>query len=109
MSSTTMPRLTCASSAAAPQLSDDEDLVASVREVLPSAESHFALLAMLQTITSRSRAAGVPCWVTAGTLLGAVRHGGLGPHDDRPGPVELLESDVPRCSLPLGSTGGSLP
>ena len=84
----------------------DDESVAGVLEVLPSAESQFALLAMLQTIDERLTAQNIPYWVTAGTLLGAVRHGGLIPHDDDLD-IELLESDVPRAKAALGSIGRS--
>lgn len=40
------------------------------------------LLAALQTVDELFTAAGIPYWMTCGTLLGAVRHRGFIPHDD---------------------------
>jgi len=83
-----------------------ESLQDALKRVLPSVSHHNKLLAMLQTIDERLTHAGIPYWITGGTLLGAARHGGFIPHDDDVD-IELLESDLPRATEALGSIGRS--
>eukprot|EP00927_Polykrikos_kofoidii_P044502 TRINITY_DN38449_c0_g1_i1.p1 TRINITY_DN38449_c0_g1~~TRINITY_DN38449_c0_g1_i1.p1 ORF type:complete len:442 (-),score=69.59 TRINITY_DN38449_c0_g1_i1:134-1459(-) len=58
------------------------------------------ILTLLQAICSALDAAGIPCWLTGGTLLGALRHGGFVPHDDD-ADLECFESDWPRIEAHL--------
>ncbi|CAE8657491.1 unnamed protein product, partial [Polarella glacialis] len=62
----------------------------AIRRALPPPSLQQRLLAMLQAIDERLEKAGVTYWVTGGTLLGAIRHGGFIPHDDDLD-IELLE------------------
>jgi len=77
-----------------------------LRSALPHASLHAQLLAMLQTIDEKLTSAGIPYWVTGGTLLGAMRHKGFIPHDDDID-IELYESDLPLAMEALGSIGRS--
>lgn len=61
---------------------------------------------MLQTIDERLSLAGVPYWITGGTLLGAIRHKGFIPHDDDVD-IEILGSDLHRAMDALGAVGRS--
>jgi len=53
------------------------------------------LLVLLQATCKAFETGGVRCWLTGGSLLGALRHGGFIPHDDDVD-LECLESDLPR-------------
>jgi phosphorylcholine metabolism protein LicD len=37
-------------------------------------------LCMLQKLDEMLTTAGIPYWITCGTLIGAIRHGGFAPH-----------------------------
>ena len=89
-----------------PDATPNESIHVALASVLPKAGVHAELLAMLQTIDEKLMAASVPYWATGGTLLGAVRHRGIIPHDDDVD-IELLESDLPRAVSALGSIGDS--
>ncbi|CAE8603704.1 unnamed protein product, partial [Polarella glacialis] len=78
----------------------------AIRRALPPPSLQQRLLAMLQAIDERLEKAGITYWVTGGTLLGAIRHGGFIPHDDDLD-IELLEEDLPRAQVALGSVGES--
>lgn len=82
------------------------DLCESVRRQLPHTDLQDRLLAMLQMLDERLTSAGVTYWVTGGTLLGAVRHGGFIPHDDDVD-IEMFERDLPRATEALGAIGRS--
>jgi len=56
--------------------------VAAVKSVLPHPILQQGLLAVLQAVDEVFTAAGIEYWLTWGTLLGALRHGGMIPHDD---------------------------
>ena len=85
----------------------DEDLLAeALRGVLPARPHQMALLAMLQALDEAFVRAGVTYWVTGGTLLGAMRHGGFIPHDDDVD-IEVPASDLPRAAEALGAVGRS--
>lgn len=53
------------------------------------------LLGMLRFIDSVCRENGIPYWLSSGTLIGAMRHGGFIPWDDDVD-VEMLADDLPR-------------
>lgn len=48
---------------------------------------------MLQKVHELFETANIPYWICGGTLLGAIRHGGLIPHDDDVD-IECFESDL---------------
>eukprot|EP00928_Gymnodinium_smaydae_P038361 TRINITY_DN26481_c0_g1_i1.p1 TRINITY_DN26481_c0_g1~~TRINITY_DN26481_c0_g1_i1.p1 ORF type:complete len:381 (-),score=60.71 TRINITY_DN26481_c0_g1_i1:2-1144(-) len=83
-----------------------EKMAHILKSSCPSKEHHDQLLAMLQTIDERLSAAGVEYWVTGGTLLGAMRHKGIIPHDDDID-IEIRASDMSRAVDALGSIGRS--
>ena len=78
----------------------------AMRSILPGLTHQEQLLAMLQTLDACLGDANVPYWVTGGTLLGAVRHRGIVPHDDDID-VEILKADMPRALDALGAIGRS--
>ncbi|CAE8620475.1 unnamed protein product [Polarella glacialis] len=47
-------------------------------------DKQTVLLGLLQATLARLEQACVPCWITGGTLLGALRHGGSGMLRSRP-------------------------
>eukprot|EP00931_Biecheleriopsis_adriatica_P006266 TRINITY_DN107692_c0_g1_i1.p1 TRINITY_DN107692_c0_g1~~TRINITY_DN107692_c0_g1_i1.p1 ORF type:complete len:336 (+),score=51.67 TRINITY_DN107692_c0_g1_i1:126-1010(+) len=61
---------------------------------------------MLQYVDGCLQEASVPYWITGGTLLGAMRHGGFIPHDDDID-LEVRASDWPRAMEALGAVGRS--
>ncbi|CAE7286173.1 Fktn, partial [Symbiodinium sp. CCMP2456] len=56
-------------------------------------DQQHALLVLLQASLAVLKDAQVPCWLTGGSLLGALRHGGFIPHDDDVD-LEALEADL---------------
>lgn len=62
---------------------------------------HTAQVGMLQKIHEMFHQADIPYWICGGTLIGAIRHGGLIPHDDDVD-IECFAHDLDRISqLPL--------
>lgn len=51
------------------------------------------LLSLTRATVEILEAASVPCWITGGTLLGALRHKGFVPHDDDVD-LECFEADL---------------
>jgi len=86
--------------------SGNDELVGLLGSALPPKSKHEIMLAMLQFVDERLTLAKIPYWVTGGTCLGAVRHGGFIPHDDDVD-IELLEVDLHRAIEALGSVGRS--
>mmetsp|Transcript_5249 Transcript_5249/g.11698 ORF Transcript_5249/g.11698 Transcript_5249/m.11698 type:complete len:368 (-) Transcript_5249:12-1115(-) len=82
------------------------DFVTALRSLLPTLPHQERLLAMLQTVDERLSVAGVPYWITGGTLLGACRHQGLIPHDDDID-IEIFARDLERAKEALGAVGRS--
>jgi len=87
-------------------ISDEKGLCDVLRSALPAQDLQAKLLAALQLLDEVFQRAGVTYWVTGGTLLGAVRHGGFIPHDDDVA-IEIFASDLPRAVEALGSVGRS--
>lgn len=58
-------------------------------------KQQVVLLAMLAAAHWVFEKAQVPYWITGGTLIGAIRHGGFIPHDDDVD-LECFEEDIPR-------------
>lgn len=56
-----------------------------------------ALQALMRATVVVLEAANIPCWLTGGTLLGALRHGGFIPHDDDVD-LECLKADIGRVA-----------
>lgn len=79
---------------------------AVLRTALPAGGVQQNLLLVLQVIGERLARASIPYWVTGGTLLGAIRHGGFIPHDDDLD-LELYERDLPRAIAALRANGRS--
>eukprot|EP00929_Paragymnodinium_shiwhaense_P055293 TRINITY_DN27710_c0_g1_i1.p1 TRINITY_DN27710_c0_g1~~TRINITY_DN27710_c0_g1_i1.p1 ORF type:complete len:356 (+),score=44.34 TRINITY_DN27710_c0_g1_i1:58-1125(+) len=86
--------------------SPEDDFSHILRGVLPSPLHQQRLLAMMHFIDEKLTEANIPYWVTGGTLIGAVRHEGLIPHDDDID-IEILETDLARAQSALGSVGRS--
>jgi LicD family len=62
---------------------------------------HTAQVCMLQKIHEMFHQADIPYWICGGTLIGAIRHGGLIPHDDDVD-IECFAQDLDKISqLPL--------
>jgi hypothetical protein len=78
----------------------------ALQRVLPPPELQARLLSVLQLVDEAFERAGVTYWLTGGTLLGAVRHGGFIPHDDDVD-IEIMESDLERAVEALGAVGRS--
>lgn len=58
---------------------------------------HQVLVALLQRIDEILVAADIPYWLSGGSLIGALRHGNVIPHDDDID-LECLQVDIPRIS-----------
>jgi len=58
------------------------------------------LLALVHAVCGRLAAADIPVWLTGGTVLGALRHGGFVPHDDDVD-LECMEADFDRIAAAL--------
>ncbi|CAL1154907.1 unnamed protein product [Cladocopium goreaui] len=61
-------------------------------------QQQTALLVLLQATLWRFESAGIPCWLTGGSLLGALRHGGFVPHDDDVD-LEAMERDLEKMEV----------
>ena len=58
-------------------------------------QHQLRMLEMLKYIDQKCRENNIPYWLSSGTCLGAVRHGGFIPWDDDVD-IEMLKSDYPR-------------
>eukprot|EP00928_Gymnodinium_smaydae_P007895 TRINITY_DN12823_c0_g1_i1.p1 TRINITY_DN12823_c0_g1~~TRINITY_DN12823_c0_g1_i1.p1 ORF type:complete len:519 (-),score=62.63 TRINITY_DN12823_c0_g1_i1:283-1779(-) len=61
---------------------------------------HHVLAALLQEIDEVLTSRDVPYWLSGGTLIGALRHGNIIPHDDDVD-IECLAADLPRLSAAI--------
>eukprot|EP00435_Cladocopium_sp_Y103_P007203 s1409_g2.t1 len=71
---------------------------AKVNGVPRSGRVYEYLLVLLQATLWRFESAGIPCWLTGGSLLGALRHGGFVPHDDDVD-LEAMERDLEKMEV----------
>lgn len=67
-------------------------------------DHQLKLLEMLKFIDEVCRQDGIPYWLSSGTLIGAMRHGGFIPWDDDVD-VEMLATDFPRFKAAVERRG----
>jgi hypothetical protein len=75
-------------------------------DVAALAPKQTVLIAIVREVQRACAVEGLVCWITGGTLLGAVRHKGFIPHDDD-ADLECAAADWPQvvACLPAGLEG----
>ena len=65
-------------------------------------DKQTALLVLLRATCECLAEADIPCWITGGTALGALRHGGFVPHDDDVD-IECFQADADRIDQAISA------
>lgn len=76
-------------------MSDNDKYSRFNPEGSPLRMHQLRMLGMLEYLDGICRRHGIPYWISSGTLLGAVRHGGFIPWDDDVD-IEMMDSDYKR-------------
>lgn len=87
-------------------MGDHEALMAALGDASERHMWQSALVAGLQDVDAQLTKQDIPYWITGGSLVGAMRHKGIVPHDDDVD-IELFSEDLPKAISAMAALGWS--